>query len=1045
MTSTTPPPPPPPPAPQVPPAASAEQESFREAFRALGYEFTSTTRIAGLPSYIVENMLEYHREQYRDYGHSESGATGGDVAERRARIELSYDMTCHWFKNVYATEVMERPTSLDSAGSAAAAAAATTAAAAANDVPLSSTTPAAAANEVPPSSTTPAPTAATTEDAPLASATAAPAAASVGDVEDEVEEEVAHARRVFWLATHPSDLSDIIEGKAASIIESVLRAIRTEDADAMVGDDNDNSEDEMPPLIPIPTSDEEDQGHDLEIIGMGPTPQEVRCTCTDGKHLPYLRRQVFAFEAPDGTLLSTYYSRNISVDLAKNFFVAQKGKYLRFCLVAASTINKSFPAPLRLQVGRAGSLGRWRRNTTPRRRPEDLQNDFSALRLSPHPKLLLYLEMSARSTPTRSPNKARRDDSYIEYEERPEDSTQDSEFHSSQDGRRGVRKAVNIQRKQHSRAPNELDQLGGWTPLPEDANGAVEAEAETLGEKRKRYESSDDPMKVWRRLAPMFLDEMLRHEGPGDNAGSRHSVLHLHIIEEWKGNFWTRVSPASLGVVYQLGHGGYPCPHAAPAERSMVVLDFPHIHEIRFRYCACSLSDHANNLQQLLRNGWYPASTVDPATCATFATLDMFRLLNVVGDVTAHDFMRTTELMTDASGVSDVPDRHKILRLVSRQFGFLLRLKRAGRAHDAGGLEGTARGECAVRCWACPQEGINLPEGWREVGPEFHCAGFAALAQKETRLTTGLRASGVGAVICARHELLRPQGIGDLQKANGEYINMDYILLASLVGVTLLYLAIAYDIACQWRVNFQRRCTKFPPEMQLDFERTKVTYGPAGPGTLLLMSTGVGRTDGEVRERVWSDFNGASTAMKEMNYGAREDGFEDKVDRHNFEKNVRQGTTLPRKLVIAIDERDRQVPLSKEVDPGRRTEQRRIRINGKKRKETSGEAAIRLALAKEELEEAASNSRTTRIRIRGRSKVDRCLPTEHIERVTDMRRTFYVKLKRFRRLQAVYMPGAVEQLREAEEGRYSELPPPLAEDIALCLPSALVSPAAGDV
>ncbi|KAK6966287.1 hypothetical protein R3P38DRAFT_3246520 [Favolaschia claudopus] len=281
MASTTPPPPSATPSPQDP-GASAQQEKFREAFKALGYEFTSTTRIAGLPTYIVENMLEYHRQQYREYGHAESGATGGDDAERQARIELSYDMTCHWFKNVYAKEVMERPTSLwtdsfgdtDSAGSAAAAAA---------------------------------------ENATPAPATPLDTAASEGDVEGEVkdEDDVAPSRRAFWLATHPSDLSDIMEGKAAAIMETVLRAIRFEDADAMVGDDNDNSEDEMPALIPIPTSDEEDASHDLEIIGMSPTPQEVQCNCTDGKHLPHLRRKVFAFVAPDGTLVIQKHRLNL--------------------------------------------------------------------------------------------------------------------------------------------------------------------------------------------------------------------------------------------------------------------------------------------------------------------------------------------------------------------------------------------------------------------------------------------------------------------------------------------------------------------------------------------------------------------------------------------------------------------------------------------------------------------------------------------------------------------------------------------------------------
>lgn len=44
------------------------------------------------------------------------------------------------------------------------------------------------------------------------------------------------------------------------------------------------------------------------------------------------------------------------------------------------------------------------------------------------------------------------------------------------------------------------------------------------------------------------------------------------------------------------------------------------------------------------------------------------------------------------------------------------------------------------------------------------CIAFAALLQKDTRLTTGLRVSGVGGVVCARHECMRPNGLGDLQK-----------------------------------------------------------------------------------------------------------------------------------------------------------------------------------------------------------------------------------------------------------------------------------------
>lgn len=36
--------------------------------------------------------------------------------------------------------------------------------------------------------------------------------------------------------------------------------------------------------------------------------------------------------------------------------------------------------------------------------------------------------------------------------------------------------------------------------------------------------------------------------------------------------------------------------------------------------------------------------------------------------------------------------------------------------------------------------------------------------QSETRDTTGLRTSGVCMAICARHEIVLAQGVGDLQK-----------------------------------------------------------------------------------------------------------------------------------------------------------------------------------------------------------------------------------------------------------------------------------------
>jgi hypothetical protein len=44
-----------------------------------------------------------------------------------------------------------------------------------------------------------------------------------------------------------------------------------------------------------------------------------------------------------------------------------------------------------------------------------------------------------------------------------------------------------------------------------------------------------------------------------------------------------------------------------------------------------------------------------------------------------------------------------------------LMMKRAGRGHDPSGIKGTAQGELALRCRACPQAGRNLPAGWNNI------------------------------------------------------------------------------------------------------------------------------------------------------------------------------------------------------------------------------------------------------------------------------------------------------------------------------------------
>ncbi|KAJ6480185.1 hypothetical protein C8R45DRAFT_933121 [Mycena sanguinolenta] len=366
-----------------------------------------------------------------------------------------------------------------------------------------------------------------------------------------------------------------------------------------------------------------------------------------------------------------------------------------------------------------------------------------------------------------------------------------------------------------------------------------------------------------------------------------------------------------------------------------------------------------------------------------------------------------------------------------------------------------------------------LALGWGyiiEQGPyKEHLKGYVGekdrREQKDTRLTTGLRCSGVGGVVCARHELMRPQGMGDLQKGE-RYANMDYILLSAVLGVTALYLAISYDIACQWRVNLATRMAAMPERLRLDLAAITVLFGlPVWHAAAhkqecqvqnsLSYTPGVGRTDGEGIERTWSHLNPLGWATKEMNVGARHDAIEDKVDHWNFEKNIHQVATF--KQVDSTVKKGVRKEWQKKIDDWRAD---RLKPNPYKLEdgtEGPGEAMICRSLAQEEAREAAMGGmplhaasvtsfltaglhlEETQRRIRDEAK-GRTLPAaDQNERLAHMRIAFFAKLAKFQKLQEVYTPAAVQELQEDKNVRDSDMAPPNAEEVKLYLPSSLWS------
>ncbi|KAF7293374.1 hypothetical protein MIND_01114200 [Mycena indigotica] len=333
---------------------------------------------------------------------------------------------------------------------------------------------------------------------------------------------------------------------------------------------------------------------------------------------------------------------------------------------------------------------------------------------------------------------------------------------------------------------------------------------------------------------------------------------------------------------------------------------------------------------------WLPTTQLWGLNHLSHTSLDLFRDLNVVGNISVHDFVGTLERRTDATRLGDTPES----------------------ATTKNPFEAVGAGELATACWACPEPDFNLPEDWALCPPEDKflyslllaldanfrlknriranerkdpslgsgwgyfvendaykehlrdyvaetdvstCIAFAALMQKETRLTTGLRVSGVGGCVCGRHGVVRAQGLGDLQKGE-RYANMDYILMHALGDTRVWKLVLSYDIACQWKQRLLMRVADMVKEGGVksldDFESIQfalpVWHAAAHDINCreALSSShapGVGRTDGEGIERTWVVLNPIGFATKEMGEGNRHDTIEDKVDHLNFEKNVGQG------------------------------------------------------------------------------------------------------------------------------------------------------------
>ncbi|KAK7687212.1 hypothetical protein QCA50_009717 [Cerrena zonata] len=442
-----------------------------------------------------------------------------------------------------------------------------------------------------------------------------------------------------------------------------------------------------------------------------------------------------------------------------------------------------------------------------------------------------------------------------------------------------------------------------------------------------------------------------------------HKALPLYRVESWTGKCFMKTSLKALGLTVQLGHGTDPCLNPGRRNSKLVVGDVNGFHEVHIQFCDCPLEDGSvsYNWQQLLQIGWFPATQDRPTTAFTFDLLNFLHQLNLQAKTSLHDFHKALWRMTDSS-VNSSLSRYDQLSTVFRFWRHLIMLKRAGRCHSSEGADATAQGELAVECPACPHPGKNLPPDWETsnapwiytlflmVDANFklklkdkgladthlangwgyfvnddkfkeylqtysthqtetntcsaeHKAILNANAHKE-----GYLASGVAAVLCGRHSLVRPNGVGDLQKGE-RFVNIDYLILSTLAKIVMILLFISYDIACQFSKNFNRRISRLPEAMQTIGSKTKIhwaipkkhlpVHGPNYSQFSFNFLPGVGRTYGEGVESGWSHMNPISMSTKEMGPAYRPEVLNDHWGSWNWFKILSFGTHLAKSLYTA--------------------------------------------------------------------------------------------------------------------------------------------------
>ncbi|KAJ7718483.1 hypothetical protein DFH07DRAFT_973264 [Mycena maculata] len=554
----------------------------------------------------------------------------------------------------------------------------------------------------------------------------------------------------------------------------------------------------------------------------------------------------------------------------------------------------------------------------------------------------------------------------------------------------------------------------------------------------------------------------------------KHVEAPLHVVDEWSGTFFYRRPLVDLGQRIQFGHApGKACDTPRPGHEGFVVIHDNGIHKVAVDFCGCERRAKTDEpFAQLLKAGWYPATDDRLQTCATFEVLEKFDLHTLQAKTSAYDFYIILERLTDSTGVKP-PDRYQVFLRMAREYRHLLLLLRCGRGHDPSGVKDPALGSG----WGYMVESGPYRKYLLTVTDQKEmstCSGLAALDHANTKFSKGYSTTGVGMCVCARHEFVQPNGVGDLQKGE-HYANMDYIFGSVLRHKDpRMRKIISYDIVCQWWKNLVDRLKELPPLVRISlilelcrFVIPKMHIHSHMLLCQLLFSLnlvpGSANTDGEGIERPWSWIGGLAGSTRANGPGARSDT----LDLHWFFWNWMKLLGLPALLRRRLDNAKVEQLRSQEAFEAFSLEQakrvpewkRMVEVfekDGTQKNpyeaEVKGltEMQVRLQFAAEEEKDkeagipavhevspstfvaAALDLEEEQRWVRIQAELKKSQSTALQINLRQMRTSLNRRILKFRKLQATYQPGSIVALRTRNTP-----PKELAEDVPLMLPSAL--------